>query len=159
MRLPLYLSHNLPKGSWKLQCADDWYTLSQYQYPGMSEEQAKHLIAQWNEKQYNGQYFEQLAIVEENQIVGYVSLFDQSDDFISDGIEIYAPYRRKGFAYGALAVLIHYAKNLGYHTMIAQIRQDNTASLALHNKLGFVITDQFTNKRGNPVYILSLSLR
>lgn len=116
------------------------------------------LIAQWDTKQYAGQYFEQLAMISDEQIVGYVSLFGQSDHIASEGVEVYAPYRRKGFAYEALVMLIHHAKNLGYRTMIAQIRQDNHASLALHEKLGFVITGQFTNKRGNPVYTLSLSL-
>ena len=125
----------------------------------MSEDQVKILISQWNTKQYSGQYFEQLAIIVDKQVVGYVSLMDQADGIVSEGIEIYTPYRRRGFAYQALTLLIQYAMDLGYRTITAQIRQDNAASLALHEKLGFIITDHFINKRGNPVFTLSLSSR
>ena len=138
---------------------DDWQVISQHQHPGLTEEQAKMLIAQWDTKQYGGQYFEQLAIVSGEQIVGYVSILGQSDSIVSEGVEVYTPYRCRGFAHQALTALTQHAKDLGYHTMTAQIRQDNIASLALHKKLGFVITNHFINKRGNPVYTLSLSLR
>ena len=138
---------------------DDWQTISRHQYSGMSEDQVKILISQWNTKQYSGQYFEQLAIIVDKQVVGYVSLMDQADGIVSEGVEIYTPYRRRGFAYQALTLLIQYARDLGYRTITAQIRQDNAASLSLHEKLGFIITDHFINKRGNPVFTLSLSLR
>ena len=116
------------------------------------------MITQWNTCQYNGRYFEMLAVEADGSIVGYVSLFDQGNRTASEGVEIYLPYRRKGFAFSALKQLGDHAKHLGYDTMTAQIRQDNIASIALHEKLGFAITGSFTNKRGNPVYSLSLAL-
>ena len=124
----------------------------------MSEAEIKYMIQQWNTSRFDGRYFEMLAIISDSSIVGYTSLLDQGNCIASEGVEIYTPYRRQGFAYTALTQLFQRAKQLGYHTITAQIRQNNTASLALHEKLGFEITGQFTNKRGNPVYSLSLTL-
>ena len=137
---------------------DDCKTISQYQYPGMPEEDIRKMVGQWNENQFDNRYFAQFAIDIDGQIVGYVSLFEQPDGTISEGVEIYPPFRRQGFASKALTLLIQRAKGLGYTTMVAQIRQDNIPSLALHKKMGFAITDQFTNKRGKPVCSLSLAL-
>ena len=137
---------------------EDWHIIAQYQYPCMSEEDIKKMIDQWNKKQFDGRYFEQLTIDADGQIVGYVSLFAQPDGTASEGVEVYSPYRRKGFAFAALKLLIQQAKDLGFAAMVAQIRQDNEASLKLHGKLGFQITNQFINKRGKPVYSLSLAL-
>lgn len=138
--------------------AENWQVISRDQYPGMPEADAKALIAQWETKQYDGRYFEQLAIDVDGQIVGFVSLQAQPNGTVSDGIEIYPPFRRNGYACAALKLLICFAHELGYSTMAAQIRQDNEASLALHRKLGFSITGEFVNKRGKPVYSLSLVL-
>lgn len=46
------------------------------------------------------------------------------------------------------------AKNKGYKLVSQQIRVNNTASIALHNKLGFE-TDGYTykNKKDNDVHI------
>ena len=137
---------------------EDWQIIARYQYPNTSEEDIKKMIAAWNEKQFDGRYFEQLAVDADGQIVGYVSLFAQLDGTVSEGVEIYQPYRRKGFAFAALKLLIQKAKDLGFATMVVQIRQENEASLKLHEKLDFHITNQFINKLGKPVYSLSLAV-
>ena len=138
--------------------SNDWPILSQNQYPGMPEIDIQSLIAQWNTRQHDGRYFEMLAIDVDGKIIGYVSLYAQDDGSVSEGVEIYTPFRRQGFAYTAASMLFRYAKDLGYQTVTEQIRQDNVASLALHDKLGFRIADSFINKRGNPVHSLVRSL-
>ena len=133
---------------------DDWPALKLHQCPGMSEDEIKNLISDFNSGVYNGRKMYMLAIEADGTLVGYASLFDQGDGSASEGVAIYPPYRRRGFAFAALQQL--FAQTV-YHTITAQIRKDNTASLALHSKLGFRIVDEFVNKRGHSVYSLSLS--
>ena len=135
--------------------SDDWPVLVQYQCPGISEPEAKKLISDFNSGFYNGCKIEMLAVEADGTLVGYVSLFDQGDGSASEGVEVYPPYRRKGFAYAALRQLF---AQTAYRTVTAQIRKDNLSSLSLHSKLGFRIVDEFVNRRGHPVYSLSLSL-
>ena len=124
----------------------------------MPEADVKALIAQWETKQYDGRFFELLAIDIDGRIVGYVSLFEQPDGAVSNGVEIYPPFRRNGYAFAALELLICRAKEMGYSSMVSQIRQDNEASLSLHRKLGFSVTGEFVNNRGKSVYSLLLKL-
>ena len=138
--------------------SNDWPVLSENQYPGMQEKDIQSFITQWNTRQHDGKYFEMLAIDVDGRIVGYVSLYAQDDSSVSEGVEICTPFRRQGFACTAVSLLLQYAKDLGFQTVTAQIRQDNVASLALHDKLGFQIVDSFINKRGNPIHSLVRSL-
>ena len=133
---------------------NDWPVLKQHQYPGMSEEEIKKLISDFNSCIYQSRQVQVLAVESNGALVGYVSLYEQENDAASEGVEIFPPYRRQGFAFEALQQL--FAQTF-YRTITAQIRKDNTASLALHSKLGFQIVDEFVNRRGHPVYLLSLS--
>ena len=137
---------------------EDWLIIAKYQYPDSSEEEIRGMILQWNTRQYDGQYFEMLAIENDGNIVGYVSLLDRNDGVVSEGVEIYPPYRRQGFAYNAVTMALQYAKELGFQAVSAQVRQNNAASIALHKKLGFQITDSFCNGRGHLVYTLTMKL-
>ena len=134
----------------------DWPVLVRHQYPNMSESEAKKLIADFNEGLHAGRRIQILAVENDKHLVGYVSLYEQADGVASIGVEVYPPYRRQGFAFTALQMLLSQAA--GYHTIVSQVRTDNTASLALHHKLGFQICEKFTNRRGHEVYFLSLSL-
>ena len=136
----------------------DWPVIHQYQSPNLSETEIKAIISQWSTHQYDGRYFEMLAIEVDGDVVGYVSLFEQEDGIVSEGVEIYLPYRRLGYAYSAVTILLQRAHSDGLKTVTAQIRQDNVASLKLHKKLGFETTGSFTNKRGHLVYALSKDL-
>ena len=136
----------------------DCPVILKYQYPDSSAEEIKEMILQWNTRQYDGRYFEMLAIENDGDIVGYVSVFALSDNAVSEGIEIYAPYRRKGFASTAIAMLFRYVKALGYATVTGQVRQDNAASIALHKKCGFQITNSFCNRRGHLVFTFAIEL-
>jgi len=116
------------------------------------------LIAEFNEPTYQGKFHKLLAIADDAQIVGYVSLIEQADGIASIGVEVYGPFRRRGYAYAAVSQLLVFSDLLNYHTVTAQVRKDNAASLALFEKLGFQITEEFINRRGHPVYTLSRTL-
>lgn len=88
------------------------------------------------------------------EIVGMISLYQHSKSVISCGPEVFESYRRQGIAGEAMMLAMEKAKAKGYKLVSQQIRVNNTASIALHNKLGFE-TDGYIykNRHGNDVQI------
>lgn len=126
----------------------------QKQSRNISLEEIKTLFAKWEEKEHAGKYFEMFAVIKDEEIVGIISLYQHSESVISCGPEIFECYRKQGIARSAMVLAMDIAKNKGYKLALQQIRVDNTASIALHNKLGFE-TDEYIykNKNGNDVLI------
>lgn len=120
----------------------------------MSISEIKELFAKWKEKEIEGKYFEMFAVIKDDEIVGMISLHKHSESVISCGPEIFECYRKQGIAEEAMKLAMDIAKSKGYKLVSQQIRIDNTASIALHNKLGFE-TDGYAykNKKGNDVAI------
>ena len=120
----------------------------------MSLYEIKELLAKWQEKKFKDKYFEMFAVIKDKEIVGMISLYQHSKNVISCGPEIFASYRKQGIAGEAMLLAMEIAKNKGYKLVSQQIRVNNTASIALHNKLGFE-TNGYTykNKKGNDVQI------
>ena len=133
---------------------DDAMEYMQKQNEGMSLDAVKALIAKWQEKEFAGKYFEMFAVVKDAEIVGMISLYQHSQSVISCGPETFEPYRRQGIAGEAMQLAMETAKSKGYKLVSQQIRVNNTASIALHNKLGFE-TDGYIykNRHGNDVQI------
>ncbi len=137
---------------------NDVPVLARYQFPAFSEEEIQCILGQWNTKSHQNRYFEMLAVEENGLVVGNVSLFEYAPGFVSEGVEIYPPYRQQGYGFAAVTALLFRAAALGYQVVLARIRQDNRPSLALHQKLGFQITKEDVTSRGQPVYELSKSM-
>lgn len=133
---------------------DDAIELQQKQSANMPLDQVMTMIAEWQKKEISGKYFEAFAVVRDSEIVGMMLLCQHSENIISCGPEIFEAYRKQGIAAEAMALVMKTAKEKGYRLMSQQIRMNNTASIALHNKLGFE-TDGYTykNKHGNDVQI------
>jgi len=112
------------------------------------------LLTKWQEKEFEGKYFEMFAVTKDKEIVGMISLYQHSENVISCGPEIFERYRKQGIGGEAMILAMKIAKNKGYKLMSQQIRVDNTASISLHKKLGFE-TDEYIykNKHGNDVLI------
>ncbi|MBQ7011726.1 MAG: GNAT family N-acetyltransferase [Clostridia bacterium] len=126
---------------------------------GNSIEDVIALLSQWENKSYNGKYFEMLGVVYNGEIVGTVSLFEHSPSVISIGPEIFDSHRRKGYAKSAMSLACDIAKERGYKIVSQQIRVNNTASIALHIALGFETGGHvFTNSKGNKIAIYLKSL-
>ena len=136
----------------------DWQVITKYQYPDLTQEDAVKLIDQFNASTYQGKFHKLCAIADNDQIVGYVSMLEQDDGSVSIGVEVYEPFRRKGYAYIGVFQILIFANALDYQTATARVRKDNTASLALFKKLGFAIVDEGVSKRGMPVYNLTKSI-
>ncbi len=139
-------------------CHTDWQVIAEYQYPGMNQAEVIQLIDQFNTPTYEGKFHKFLAIEQEGQIAGYVSLIEQTEGVVSIGVEVYAPFRRQRCAYDSISLLFTLAKSYGYSTASGQVRKDNTASLALCKKLGFSVVNESVSRRGKPVYNLVKSI-
>lgn len=121
-------------------------------YETMPSELMREMIDASLAKMHDGSFFELFAVMDDALCVGFVSLYGLSDTEISCGPEIKPQYRKQGFAYHAVTLAMKYAKQIGYIKASAQVRRDNTASVALHHKLGFHVCGEGINKKGNPVF-------
>ncbi len=124
-----------------------------------SVEEIRDTICNWNRLIFHGKYYEMFAVIDGNQIVGMISLYQLSDSVISVGPEIFPVFRRRGFGAEAMRIALDIAKGKGYRIALQQVQADNHASIALHKSLGFE-TDGYgyVNRKGNEVYIFLKSL-
>ena len=136
----------------------DGAALKKWLYPGMNEAEMADMIALWNRDEYEGRYFTMLAVWADGQMVGTVSLYAQADGSISCGPDIFPPFRRQGYAFAAVSKALERAREMGYVQATATVRKDNDASLALHRKLGFVITGERTTTHGHPAWVFQKNL-
>lgn len=121
---------------------------------GLSADEAASTINEWNCGSHNGFYFEMYAVQQSDTVVGMISLYGHSGSAVSIGPEIFGEYRRRGFAKRAMTEAIRIAGERGYKIVFQQVRTDNTASIRLHESLGFEKdSGVFKNRKGNDVYI------
>lgn len=137
---------------------DDISVLNKMRYPNLTPKDIMKMVDKWDSKVYNNRYFEMFAVIDDNCIVGMVSLFQHSKTVISDGIEIFAPYYKRGYGFQAVSLAMAHARNDGYKIAVATVRIDNNASVALHKKLGFEIDHEYVNTKGNKVYFFIKAL-
>lgn len=116
------------------------------------------MLAESALREHDGRYYEVFTIRNDGCVVGFCSLYAHEDGTVSDGIEIFPTFRRCGFAAKALESLGSVVGEKGYQVLRAQVRRDNAASLALHQRTGFRITREYVNRKGNEVYDMQLQL-
>ncbi len=127
-------------------------------YAEMPAEAMEKMLAESLAKNHMGKYFELFAVMDDDICVGFVSLYETAPGQISCGPEIKPQYRQQGYGYLAVRAALEQATQMGYTMAIAQIRQDNTASIALHQKLGFTLCRSYTNKKGHCVFAFQKAL-
>ena len=120
-----------------------------YSLPGDSE-QMEELIDQWNRGETGGRRFYMLLIESDGMPEGLVSLFER-DEGVSLGISVHPSVQRKGIGTGAVLLAMEFAAGEGWKRLISECREDNTASIALHEKCGFRRTGEKINRKGNRV--------
>ncbi|MBQ4581150.1 MAG: GNAT family N-acetyltransferase [Clostridia bacterium] len=118
---------------------------------GCPVESLMPMLAASQAKTHEGRYYEQFAIRADGCMVGTVSLFEHEDGTVCDGVDVFPPFRRCGFARRGLTLLMDIARARGFTVQTAQIRTDNAASIALHGGLGFVPGEPWINRKGNEV--------
>ena len=132
--------------------SDDKSIFQGTSYGAMSSGSMEKMLHESLAKSHNGNYFELFAVMDGDICVGIVSLFETAAGEISCGPEIKPQYRQQGYGYLATKTAIERANLMRYSKAIAQIRQDNTASIALHKKLGFTQCRSYINKNGHSVF-------
>lgn len=127
-------------------------------YSEMSDDERLCMICESMRKVHEGSYFEILAVCDEGQIVGFMSLFAHSEHTISISPEIKRSFRGRGYGFLGEQEALRYAKSLGYTMATASVRKDNPASIALHTKLGFEECEQRLSRNGKPIYVFEKHL-
>lgn len=127
-------------------------------YDNMTLEQKKEMITASINKIHNEQYFEFLVVYNDDTIVGFMNLYAHSKHIISCGPEIKSEYRNNGYASIAEIKALEYAKKKGYTIAVGGVDDNNKASIALHEKLGFEMDRKYSNHQGRVIrlYIKAL---
>ncbi len=138
---------------------DDAENLRRSHYQNMSVEAVRDMILEWNKLEYEGKYFEMLAVVDGENIVGELSLFEHSESVVSVGVEIFPEFQGQGHGKQAVMSALEICRSRGYKMVCDQVRTDNAASIALHKSLGFE-TDEYIykNQKNHDVYLFLKSL-
>ena len=103
----------------------------QERYSNFSREQIEEMICKWNSGQFDGRYFEMLAIISDGSIVGTISLYEHSSKVVSIGPEVFEPYRKNGYGKEAMLKAFKIAADREYKVVSQQIRTDNSARATL----------------------------
>ena len=126
---------------------------------GLGKDELLSMIKSINTKQYDGNYYEMFGLLNDNILIGTFSLYQRECDIPENavyfGVEIDKNKRMKGFATNAAFMVFKIAKERGYEKIFSQARTDNLASVRMHEKCGFHITQKTINKKGNEVYNFS----
>ena len=122
-------------------------------FEAMSPEEKRRMIGESLQKAHDGAYFELLAVCDGESIVGFMSLYAHSAHIIGIGPEIKKGLRRRGYGFRGETLALRYAGALGYTVAVAVVREENAASRALHEKLGFEAGAHCLGKKGNPVRV------
>ena len=137
----------------------DAEVLRQRHHYNMSIEEIKRMICDWNKLEFQGRYFEMFAIVNDEQIVGEISLYQLSESVISIGLEVFLKFQRQGFGKQAATLALQFCKSKGYKIVCNQVLVDNIPSIALNKSLGFE-TDmyRYKNQKNKEVFLFLKSI-
>lgn len=127
-------------------------------YANLSDEELIRAIRAWERTEYQGSYFETLAVEAEEGVVGLVSLYRRTASAVALGVEISPHSRRRGYGCAACAAALDHARRQGWKIAVSQVRKDNAPSLALHRKLGFEVEHGYVNQKGREVWFLLKAL-
>ena len=127
---------------------DNLHDFDGTEYGSMPLEERKRLIDESINQNHNGSYFEFLVVYQDDTVFGFMNLFAHSAHIISCGPEIKEAFRKKGLGFLAEAMALDYAKKNGYTIAVGGVDDHNTASIALHEKLGFEMDRKYQNKQG-----------
>ena len=118
-------------------------------YEDMSKDNKLKMIKEASEGNSRGKFFKFFLVENDGETVGVINFCGHSKSVVSIAPEIKKEHRGKGCAKGAINLSIDYAKSLGYKIAYAGIKEDNIASIRLHESLGFEFVQDFLSSRGN----------
>lgn len=133
---------------------NDIKILKEYKYPEKSELEILKLIDEWNKGNASGRYFEMFSVVSRDVLVGDFSLFEYEPGCVSCAVEIFSPYKRKGYGSFAVKNGLELAKKRGYEVAVVQVLKNSSEAFAFFKKGGFTVVGEFINPHGHSVYTL-----
>jgi RimJ/RimL family protein N-acetyltransferase len=116
--------------------------------------------ADWPESWRTGRGVRHWAICEQETgaIVGGVQLRDVGEHEVELSYAVFEPWRRRGIATRACRLALGYAAGMGRRNAVFNVRQGNTASLAVARKLGAAVTGIEITEDGTISVVLRLAL-
>lgn len=120
-------------------------------YGAMSLEERAEMIMESQSQLHAGNYFEFLVVYRNKNIIGFMSLQAKSADTISCSPEIKPEFRQRGYGLEAERLALQYARKKGFTMAVSHVREANTASQRLHEKLGFKFKRKYVNKNNRMV--------
>ena len=137
---------------------DDIKILNFTEYNNLSKESRQMLVQDSEKGLCKGEFFRFYLIKNGKETVGVINMCGHGADTISVAPEIFEKFRNKGFAIKSLNIAYKIAKEKGFKKVIAGIREENVASLKLHEKLGFSFVEDFTSKNKKRMKLYSKNL-
>lgn len=128
--------------------------LKKYRYPDKSDLEILSMINEWNKCGCSGRYFEMFIIINGGQSVGEISIYEHTVDTVSVGVNIFEPFRKKGFATKGIDYAIDRAKQLEYKNAVCLIEKTNANAIKLFLKQGFEYISEFINPKGITIVTL-----
>ncbi len=126
------------------------------EYENLSIEKRTELIENSIKGNHKGRYFKFYLFKLDGETIGLFNVCAQSKNVISIAPEIKKQFRRNGYGTKGLSLALEKAKELGYKNAIATIREDNEASIKLHEKLGFEQVFKYDNKEKTLILFMKL---
>lgn len=128
-----------------------------YRMPG-NEGDMRALIDEWNRGEASGRRFEMLLIEEDGAPAGLLSLYERGKG-ASLGVSVHPSRQKNGTGTQAVLLAAEHARAFGAERLVSECREDNCASIRLHEKCGFLRTGERINGRGNRVICWELPLK
>ena len=127
-------------------------------YDNMPLKQKEAMITASINKIHNNMFFEFLVVYKNDIVIGFINLYAHSKHIISCGPTIKKEFQNTGFGFAAETLALKYAKEKGYTIAVGGVKEKNTASIKLHEKLGFELDRKYSNNQGRTIrlYIKSL---
>ena len=128
-------------------------------YEAMPEKAKQKMLSDSQAKQYeDGNYFEVFTLRDGTDVIGFVSLYSKEPGSVSIGLDIREQYRRRGYGTRFAELIAKLLAEKGFSFIRNTVRTDNKASVLLHEKLGFTLTDQYTTDKGRNVYVFEKAI-
>lgn len=129
--------------------AKDIKVLDETEYKNLSGEKRKQLVSDSDKGEYGGEFFRFYLVKIKTETVGVINVCGHGSENISVAPEIFERYRQNGYAAKSLRLAYALAKEKGFKGAVAGIREENVASISLHEKLGFIFSGTAVSKNGH----------
>ena len=131
--------------------------LKKYRYPDKSDLEILSMINEWNKAGCSGRYFEMFTIINAGQSVGEISIYEHTKESVSIGINVFEPFRQRGFATKALDYAMNRGKELNYEYAVCLVEKNNLVAIKFFTDHGFEFISEFINPKG--IKIVNLKKR